>query len=278
MIPIISLGAGVQSSTMALMAAHGEIKPMPQRAIFADTGAEPRTVYDWLEKLESWLPFPVDRVMQGNGLKANLRRSIEDFDSLRGKRRGVMLPVFTKAPEDFTEGRLPRQCTEVYKLDPLRRRVREVLGYEPRKRIPAGSAVMWLGISTDEMARANPSRVKWIENRFPLIEKGISRQDCLAWMARNNYPQPPRSACTFCPYHSDAEWRNIRDNDPEAWSEALEVDAMIRGDGAGICGIKKPIYLHRSCQPLVSVDFSTAEDRGQLNLFSLNDCVGMCGT
>ena len=39
---IISLGAGVQSSTMALMAAHGEIGPMPDCAIFADTGAEPQ--------------------------------------------------------------------------------------------------------------------------------------------------------------------------------------------------------------------------------------------
>lgn len=34
----LSLGAGVQSTTMALMAAHGEIGPMPDCAIFADTG------------------------------------------------------------------------------------------------------------------------------------------------------------------------------------------------------------------------------------------------
>jgi len=35
---IISLGAGVQSSTMALMAAHGEITPMPDCAIRAIYG------------------------------------------------------------------------------------------------------------------------------------------------------------------------------------------------------------------------------------------------
>ena len=34
---IISLGAGVQSSAMALMAAKGEL-PMPDYCIFADTG------------------------------------------------------------------------------------------------------------------------------------------------------------------------------------------------------------------------------------------------
>ena len=44
MIDILNLGAGVQSSTMALMAAHGEITPMPDVAIFADTGWEPYEV------------------------------------------------------------------------------------------------------------------------------------------------------------------------------------------------------------------------------------------
>src|SRR5689334_16486787 len=66
MLNIISLGAGVQSSTMALMAAHGEITPMPDCAIFADTQAEPKTVYTWLDWLEPRLPFPVYRVTEGN--------------------------------------------------------------------------------------------------------------------------------------------------------------------------------------------------------------------
>ena len=41
---ILSLGAGVQSSTLALMFARGEVTPMPDCAIFADTGAEPASV------------------------------------------------------------------------------------------------------------------------------------------------------------------------------------------------------------------------------------------
>ena len=45
-IRVISLGAGVQSTTMALMAAQGEIGPMPDCAIFADTQGEPRKVYE----------------------------------------------------------------------------------------------------------------------------------------------------------------------------------------------------------------------------------------
>jgi len=33
---------------MALMAARGDITPMPDCAIFADTGWEPNAVYEWL--------------------------------------------------------------------------------------------------------------------------------------------------------------------------------------------------------------------------------------
>lgn len=64
----LSLGAGVQSTTMALLAAHGEVRPMPSCAIFADTGWEPRAVYDHLEWLMSGnvLPFPVHIVSAGN--------------------------------------------------------------------------------------------------------------------------------------------------------------------------------------------------------------------
>ena len=63
---VLSLGVGVQSSTLALLAARGEVGPMPDCAIFADTGAEPRKVYTWLDWLETQLPFPVHRVSRGN--------------------------------------------------------------------------------------------------------------------------------------------------------------------------------------------------------------------
>ena len=78
MLNIISLGAGVQSSTMALMAAHGEITPMPDCAIFADTGAEPRKVYEWLDWLEKKLPYPVYRVMHKTGLRTAVVMSATD--------------------------------------------------------------------------------------------------------------------------------------------------------------------------------------------------------
>ena len=113
----------------------------------------------------------------------------------------------------------------------------------------------------------------WQVNRWPLIERLMSRSDCLLWMDRHGYAIPPKSACIGCPYHSDQAWRDIRDNDPESWADAVEIDKAIR---TGFRGIRSELYLHRSLVPLADVDLSTAEDRGQLNMFN-NECEGMCG-
>ena len=48
---VLSLGAGVQSSTLFFKVLHGEIAPV-DIAIFADTGNEPKEVYDWVKYLK----------------------------------------------------------------------------------------------------------------------------------------------------------------------------------------------------------------------------------
>lgn len=94
MIHVISLGAGVQSTTMALMAAHGEIKPMPDVAIFADTQWEPKAVYDHLDWLGSpnVLPFPIKRVTAGNLRQAIMdRRVMSELGQARWEIRTEMV-------------------------------------------------------------------------------------------------------------------------------------------------------------------------------------------
>ncbi len=46
---VLSLGAGVQSSVMLLMADRGLLGDKPDVAIFADTQWEPKEVYEHLE-------------------------------------------------------------------------------------------------------------------------------------------------------------------------------------------------------------------------------------
>ena len=94
---VLSLGAGVQSSAMALMAAHGEITPMPDFAVFADTQAEPPHVYKWLEWLRGKLPFPVHCVTKGNLTEESLKVKIRKADG--GERVNNLIPFFGVMPE-----------------------------------------------------------------------------------------------------------------------------------------------------------------------------------
>lgn len=266
MLNVISLGAGVQSTTMALMAAHGEITPMPDCAIFADTGWEPKAVYDHLAWLMSpnVLPFPVHVVRAGN-----IRESL--LTNTTGQKFAA-IPWHLRNP-DGTAAMGRRQCTNEYKLVPLHRKVRELIGLLPRKRGPKQVvARVWIGISTDEIQRMKMSRKRYVEHRFPLVDARMNRNDCLRWMEKNQYPKPPKSSCIGCPFHSDAQWREIRDGNPAEWADAVEADREIRNAPK----IKSQQFMHRSLVPLDQVDLSTAEDRGQGNLFNA-ECEGMCG-
>jgi len=254
MLHVISLGAGVQSTTMSLMAAHGEITPMPDCAIFADTQSEPAAVYKHLEWLRSpgVLPFPVQVVTAGD---------LKDEIASPANVDRIAIPAFT-ANQDNT-GMLFRQCTRNHKVRPISKAVRKMLQVGSRKP-PGILATKWLGISLDEASRMKPSREPWIEHRWPLIDLRMNRQDCLRWLERHDYPRPPKSACTFCPYRNNDEWRALTTDE---FAAAVELERRF---------IDRKIFLHRSLVPLDQVDFSTPEDRGQLSLFE-NDCEGSCG-
>jgi hypothetical protein len=172
-------------------------------------------------------------------------------------------------------GMLQRQCTRNYKIYPVTRKIRELCGKGLRARMPANSAEVWIGISMDEIFRMRPSRVNYLTNRHPLIEKRMTRQDCLKWLEAHGYPRPPKSSCWHCPYQSVSQWRDKRDNQPGEWKKAVEFDKAIRNSMDGKLK-NAPAFVHTSGVPLDEVDLSNAEDHGQMDMFN-NECEGMCG-
>jgi len=270
---IISLGAGVQSSTMSLMAVHGEITPMPDAAIFADTGGEPKAVYEWLNRLEKLLPFPVYRVENGSLRDAIFAATQSDSKTF------AAAPFFITGADGKRSGMLRRQCTREYKIAPIGKKLRELAGLKPRQRSKKVRIIQWQGISLDEIQRARVSHDKWQTYRYPLIEKRITRLQCLEWMRAHNYPEPPRSACSFCPYHTDREWRHLKVHQNEDFLDAVAMDKAIRNSIHRMTDGGKA-YIHQSMVPLDEIDFRSAEDAGQQTLFGdpfEEECEGMCG-
>jgi len=274
---ILSLGAGVQSSTLALMIERGEVEAV-SCAIFSDVGAEPAAVYEWLDWLKGQLSYPVHIVKEADGLTAQIEKSVGPGGS---RFAGAPFYAHTKAFRKYkgkmiqiseSEGMLRRQCTKEFKIVPIERKIREILGVRKGKHIPKGTLVESLqGITVDEIQRMKVNPSKWNSNVYPLVDLRMSRHDCLLWMERNGYPKPPRSACVYCPYRTNDEWRRLKADDPGGWTEAVRVDALIR---SGVRGTTDPLYVHKTLKPLDEVDLSTDEDRGQMTF--LGECDGMC--
>jgi len=269
---VLSLGAGVQSSCLALMASKGEITPMPDFAVFADTQQEPSEVYEWLDKLAILLPFPIYIVTKGDlgeGAVAIRHRKRDGLPYAKW-----LIPAFAQS-NDNQVGILGRKCTADYKIAPINNKIKELCDIKRgQKNI---TVTQWIGISWDEMQRMKESRQPWCQMRFPLMELRMNRSHCLQWMRDNNYPEPPRSACTFCPFHNDYEWRRLRNEQPEDFQKAVVFEAKMQEVAKQDVILKSKPFLHRSCKSLGEIDFDNDEDKGQQVWDFQAECEGMCG-
>ena len=278
---VLSLGAGVQSTTLLLMSLHGDM-PLYEAAIFADTGAEPDAVYkhlDWLETQASGL-IKIMRVAKGN-IEHDVMRSITHGE------RCSQPPFFVRHSDEESErkglppdagGKLWRQCTHYFKLMPLQSALRALRG-PMRKGKPAHEVFSHIGISLDEIQRSGKaSGVPGVTNVYPLIEQRMTRLDCVSWLKSHGYPEPPKSACYFCPFHSAHMWRDMKERDPETFARAVKFDHALRSGGK-LKNTNGEVYLHRSFIPLEEA-VKTDADNGQVRLFDpygfQNECIGMC--
>lgn len=266
---IISLGMGVQSTTLYYMSSMG-ILPRVDYAIFADPGAESLETYKYLEFLKNWK-------QENNGVTIihdqtqNILRDIRKKENSTGQ-KFVTLPLYT-VNNDGTKGMLRRQCTNEYKIKIVNKNIRQLYGLQPRQRTP--KTEVWIGITLDEVERIKDAKEVWKSNKYPFVDKNYlpkyyTRQDCKDWLTLHGLPIPPKSACNFCPFQGDRRLREKKLNHPEEWEVIVEVDKISRDSTQK--GDKQKAYLHNSCQPIDKVYLQ--ED--QLNAF-INECEGYCG-
>jgi len=261
---ILNLGSGVQSSTVLLMSIHKDLPPI-QHAIFADTGWEPQAVYaqfNFLQEIATTNGIHVHRVSYSNikddcYTSAGLQQNGRSFDSmpyhtLMGKKKSIM----------------KRRCTSLYKIDPINKKIKEILGLKPRQWMPQMRIVtQWFGISYDELDRQRNPDNQWAVYYYPLIDLKMTRDDCQKWLVDHGYPQAPRSACIGCPFHTIQEWTKLRNNSPNEFQEAVKLDEAIRDRYPN-----RKSYLHSSCKPLTALSDSDESE------YSMRDeCLGYCG-
>lgn len=266
---VLSLGAGVQSTVVYLMAVEKELHL--DAAIFADTGEEPKAVYDHLERLKTMSGPPI-YVRSAGKLGDDVMMGVNSTGQ-----RFASIPAFTAAHEGEKLGITRRQCTSEYKIDVVEKCIRrELLDLAPKQRIPSDMTIwQYMGFSCDEPGRAARTRQRETTRqrfRFPLIDLEMTRGDCLRYLDTRGIAAP-RSACVFCPYRSNAEWRHLKRSDLYGWQRAVEIDNALRIPGNIVNrNMEQKLYVHSSCVPLERANL----DEDQRSLFDL-DCEGGCG-
>ena len=238
---VLSLGWGVQSFTLLCMAAEQEIEI--DYAIHADTGFERTQTYEvektWTKRFES------------QGIKIIRAENLPAREKFLNSNQ-VFIPAHTS-----NGGMLMRTCTDRWKISPIRREIQKL-------RQPKEQVEMLLGITTDEWQRMKPSQVKYITNIYPLIDKKMSRLDCIKWLTDHHYPIPVKSSCVFCPYHSAEAWREVKKSND--WDKAVEIDEKIRHKMPGC-----KLFVNANRLPLAEMP-----DQQSLFNYDNDECSGYC--
>lgn len=256
---VLSLGAGVQSSALAMLSVEGVI-PRYDAVVFADTGWESQQTYDTL----NWLKDKLEAV--GTKVYFTMKQDVRKFADQSFEGRKPSIPLYTLNKETGRKGILRRGCTAELKIWPVEKVVREqIIGVKPRKWVKDAFINLSLGISTDEMVRVTKSRHKWCKHIYPLIELKWDRKKCEEWFISKYDFTPGRSACLGCPYHNNEFFRNLSE---EEFKEVVEFDEKVRNIGSD--GFQ--YFVNRDRIPIKDLDLS--KDNGAS---FLDECSGLCG-
>ena len=220
-----SCGGGVDSTAIALMIVQGNL-PKPDLAFMTDVGWEPRSTWDYVTGV---LRPRLDAV----GVRLDVIKTSDYADnSLVDKRGYTVIPAY-----HMREGKVIKystRCSGPWKLAVAKRWLRE----QSVKRCEN-----WIGIAADEARRAKDSGQQWFEHRYPLIEAGMTREDCLFAIGQAGWPMPPRTSCVMCPHQTNNEWRRMAKVEPEEFARACAIERELQRT-------QPETYLHQSCQPL----------------------------
>jgi hypothetical protein len=237
------------------MSALGEL-PCVNVAIHSDTTHERAATYAFAAQ---WTPWLVER-----GVKvATVSNDGREGTNLVINGNETPVPAYTWGTNG-SQGSIRRQCTGAWKIRPIRRWLQEHRGGQ--------TVESWIGITTDEFQRAKDSDVAYITHRFPLLDLGMSRADCLDWLAAHGLPSPEKSSCVFCPFHNKQTWQQMKREGGADWQHAIEADKAIR-----YARPKAELFMHPNRLPLAQAvvipeDFSYS----QLDMLASDDADAEC--
>ena len=236
MTTIWSCGGGTQSAAIAALIVAGRL-PRPDLAVIVDTEREKSATWEYFA---GTIAPALDRI----GLHVyRVPKSRYATVDLYAKNGDLLLPAFTSGG-----GRLKGFCSAEWKLRVVKRWARAMQVH---------TCTCWIGFSLDEFERMKDDPDRWFRRTYPLIDARIKRDECQRIIAAAGWPPAPRSACWMCPHMTNREWRDLRDQAPADFAQAIAIDEAIRRRDPDV-------FLHRSGTPLASADLGASDGQQQI--------------
>jgi hypothetical protein len=241
----VSYGGGVQSTALLVLAARRTIDfPIFLMANVGDDSEHPATL-KYVREIA--MPYAEKHGIELHMLDRHKRTG--EIETLWGRlmreeSRSLPIPV---RMDNGAPGQ--RSCTADFKIRVTGKWLKAAGANE------ADPAVVGIGISADEIQRANNRRVEKHERIvYPLISIGedtglrMNRADCQRLIADEGIPVPPKSSCFFCPFHKASAWEDLARDEPDLFEKSCELEDTLnrRRDKLG----KDHVYLTRFAMPL----------------------------
>ena len=68
------------------------------------------------------------------------------------------------------------------------------------------------------------SRVSFVTNLYPLIDRKLKRADCIRVIQDAGLPVPVKSGCFFCPFNSQERWKWLYEEHPDLFGRAVALE------------------------------------------------------
>ena len=221
----LSFGAGVNSVAMYLFLRDENVE---FEAVFIDHGTDWPETYEYVDMFKAKYPLTI------------VNPNVETYTTLSDF-------CIDKKVIPFRQF---RWCTDKFKIRPMTAYVQK-------------PCFLFIGFDVGESKRAKIVCANGIEHRFPLIEAGLARQDCIDIIKQHNLPVPQKSGCFICPFQKKSDWKKLRKSHPDLFCKAKQIETNCieaRKENA-----KRAIYLAGNSS------LSTLIEEQQGNLFEIDD-------
>lgn len=231
----VSYGGGVQSTSLLVLAATGIIDY--HTFLFANVGDDSEDPLTLAYVRDVARPYA-----EAAGI---------EIVEVRYKRRDGTMPTLREHIMDGGRFALPafmmpklapgnRTCTKTWKAMAVAAELRKMGATS------AEPALVAIGISVDEMQRAKPGvdKANKVQDRtYPLLDLSITRTKAKRIITDAGLPVPPKSACYFCPYHTNQDWHEMKRDRPELFAGAVEMEDAINTSRAELH--RQPVYFSK---------------------------------